>query len=99
MDSDPMIRKGNCICQNKLIETLTCISLLYNKGQDKGQRWGFSGGSDGEESAYNTGDMGLIPGFGRSPEEENGNPFQYSCQGTEEPGQLQSMGSQRVRHD
>ena len=43
--------------------------------------------------------MGSIPGFGRSPEEGNGNPLQYSCQGTEEPGGLQSMGSQRVRHD
>ena len=57
------------------------------------------GGSDGKESAYNAGDMGSIPGFGRSPEEGNGNPLQYSCQGTEEPGGLQSMGSQRVRHD
>ena len=30
-------------------------------------------------SAGATGDMGLIPGFGRSPGGENGNPFQYSC--------------------
>ena len=29
--------------------------------------------------AYNAGDLGLIPGSGRSPGEENGNPFQYSC--------------------
>ena len=27
----------------------------------------------------NAGDTGLIPGLGRSPEEGNGNPFQYSC--------------------
>ena len=27
----------------------------------------------------NTGDMGSIPGLGRSPGEENGNPLQYSC--------------------
>ena len=27
----------------------------------------------------NAGDTGLIPGIGRSPEEENGNPLQYSC--------------------
>ena len=27
----------------------------------------------------NAGDMGLIPGLGRSPEERNGNPFQHSC--------------------
>ena len=47
-------------------------------------------------------DVGLIIGLGRSPEAGNGNPLQYSCLGnpwTEEPGRLQSMGSQRVRHD
>ena len=33
---------------------------------------GFSGGSDGNEPACNTGDLALIPGSGRSPEEENG---------------------------
>ena len=32
-------------------------------------------------SACNAGDTGLIPGSGRSPEEGNGNPFQYSCLG------------------
>ena len=37
------------------------------------------GGSDGEASAYNAGDLGLIPGLGRSPGEGNGNPIQYSC--------------------
>ena len=36
-------------------------------------------GSDGKESACNAGDMGSIPGSGRSPGEENGNPLQYSC--------------------
>ena len=40
---------------------------------------GFPGGSDGKESAYNSGDLGLIPGLGRSPEEGNGNSRQYSC--------------------
>ena len=55
-----------------------------------------------KESAYNAGDMGLIPGSGRSPGEGNGNPLLYSCLGnpwTEGPGQLQSMGSQRIRHN
>ena len=33
----------------------------------------------GKESACNAGDMGSIPGLGRSPGEENGNPLQYSC--------------------
>ena len=34
---------------------------------------GFPGGSDGKASAYNAGDLGLIPGSGRSPGEGNGN--------------------------
>ena len=39
----------------------------------------FPGGSDGKESAWNAGDMGSIPGLGRSPGEGNGNLLQYSC--------------------
>ena len=39
----------------------------------------FPGGSDGKASVYNAGDPDLIPGSGRSPEEGNGNPLQYSC--------------------
>ena len=39
---------------------------------------GFSGGSAGKESACNVGDLGLIPGLGRSPEEGNSYPLQYS---------------------
>ena len=39
------------------------------------------------------GDVGLIPGLGRSPGEGNGNPLQYSCLGTS------ILGSQRIRHD
>jgi len=39
----------------------------------------FPGGSDGKESARNVGDPASIPGSGRSPEEENGYPLQYSC--------------------
>ena len=38
----------------------------------------FPGGSDGKASAYNAGDLGSIPGSGRSPGEGNGNPLQYS---------------------
>ena len=37
------------------------------------------GGSDGKASACNAGDLGSIPGSGRSPGEGNGNPLQYSC--------------------
>ena len=42
---------------------------------------GFCGGSDGKVSAWNAGDLGSIPGSGRSPGEGNGNPLQYSCHG------------------
>ena len=54
----------------------------------------------------NTGDIrdiGLIPGSGRFPGEGNGYPLQYSClknsKWTVEAGGLQSMGSQRVKHN
>ena len=40
---------------------------------------GFPGGSDGKESACNSGDLGFIPVLGRSPGEGNGNLLQYSC--------------------
>ena len=40
---------------------------------------GFPGSSDDKVSACNVGDLGLIPGSGRSPGEGNGNPLQYSC--------------------
>ena len=40
---------------------------------------GFPSGSDGKESACNAGDLGSIPGSGRSPGVGNGNPLQYSC--------------------
>ena len=53
-------------------------------------------------SASNAGDTGSIPGSGRSPGEGNGNQLQHSCLENpmdEEPGGLQSMGSQRAGHD
>ena len=40
---------------------------------------GFPGGSDGNESAFYVGVLGLNAGLGRSPGEGNGNPLQYSC--------------------
>ena len=39
----------------------------------------FPGGSEGKASACNAGDLGSIPGSGRSPGEGNGNPLQYPC--------------------
>ena len=62
---------------------------------------GFPGGSDGKESACNVGDLGSIPGWGRSPGGRHGNPLKYSC--LENPhGQRnleEDMGLQRAGHD
>ena len=40
---------------------------------------GFPGGSDCKESSCNEGDLGLLPGLGRSPGDGHDNPFHYSC--------------------
>ena len=61
---------------------------------------GFPGGSEGKESACNAGDLGLIRGLGRSSGGRHGNPLQYlsgESPWTEEPGGLQSTGSQTVQ--
>ena len=42
---------------------------------------GFPGGSDGKQAAHHVGDLGSIPGLGRSPEEGNSYLLQYSCLG------------------
>ena len=62
---------------------------------------GSPGGWGSKESAFNAKDPGSIPWSGRSPRGGNGNPLQYSCLKNpmiEEPGGLQSMESQRLRH-
>ena len=70
---------------------MSCISIGLK---------GFPGGSvvkNLPENAVDTGDMGLIPGSGRSSGGRNGNPLQYSClkiPWTEEPGGLQFIGLQ-----
>ena len=61
-----------------------------------------SGGSDSKESAYNAGNPGLIPGFGRSPGEGHGSPLQYSClENSMDRGACRATvpGVARVRHD
>ena len=73
-----------------------CLYISYTGGG-----WGFRGGSNSKESAWNVRDLGSIPGLGRSPGEGNGYPLQYSClensRYREEPGRLQSMELQRIR--
>ena len=78
------------------------LSEVTNIYSDTKKR-GFLYGSDGKESACNVGDLGSMPGLGRSPGGGHGNPLQYSCLENppwiEEPGGLQSMGWQRLGHD
>ena len=62
----------------------------------------FPGDSDGKESAFDAGDLGLIPGSGRTPAEGNGNPLR--CSGLANPMDRGAwwatlVGSQRVGHD
>ena len=58
---------------------------------------GFPGGSVSKESTCNVGDLGSIPGLGRSTGERKGYPLQYS--GLENSMDCLSMRSQSVRHD
>ena len=62
----------------------------------------FPGGSEVKASAYNAGDLGLIPGSGRSPGEGNAthsSTLAWKITWMGEPGKMQSVGPQRVRHD
>ena len=56
-----------------LVLVILCISHTYTC------IWGFPGGSDSKACTCSIGDLGLIPGLGRSPEEGNGYSLQYSC--------------------
>ena len=61
---------------------LECKSRKSRVTLNNRQVWlwrGFPGGSDSEDSACNIGDLGLIPGSGRSPGEGDRYPLQYSC--------------------
>ena len=67
-------REGGMICES----SIDIYLWPYVKQLARGPL-GFPGGSDGKESACNTVDLCLIPGWGRVPGEGNGNPLQYSC--------------------
>ena len=63
----------------KPLTLLIKLLILTVLGPQLCTRMGFPGSSDGKASAYNAGDLGSIPGLGRSPGEGNGNPLWYSC--------------------
>ena len=76
--------------------------LLHLKSAVQWKWWGFPGGSGGKESACSVGELGPIPGLGRSPGEGKGHPLQYS--GLENPQGQRSLAGyspwgRRVRHD
>ena len=54
--------------ENLKLHQMTCLRLKD-----------FPGGSDGKESAFNAGDLGSVPGLGRSPGGGHSNPLWYSC--------------------
>ena len=70
MTSKPVFMRGG--------EYKCRVFKMHLKLRDQQLR-GFPDGSDSKESACTAGDLGLIPGSGRSPGEGNGNPLQYSC--------------------
>ena len=63
---------------NHLEKTQSIPYSMHKEEVGTGTPLGFPGGSFGEEYACNAGDLGLIPGLGRSPRESIGYPLQYS---------------------
>ena len=59
------------------LSSFTFIKRLFSSSSLSAM--GFPGGAEVKASACNAGDLGLIPGLGRSPGEGNGNPLQYPC--------------------
>ena len=53
--------------------------IVYNTQNYRLQFLGFPSRANSKASTCTAGDLGLTPGLERSPEEENGNPLQYSC--------------------
>ena len=67
----PIPKKGHA----KGCSNYRTIALISHASRDEG----FPGGSEVKASACSVGDLGSIPGLGRSPGEGNSNPVQYSC--------------------
>ena len=76
---------------------------VLQRGELKGGSYATPGGSDGKVPAYNAGTLGLTPGGWEDPLEKDTathpSTLAWRLPRTEDPGGLQFMGSQRVRHD
>ena len=70
IDSYAHIRSAYGLCHSRHLK-----AIIYDNSMKK---MSFPGGSDGKESACNAGDLGSVPGLGRSPGEGHGYPLQYS---------------------
>ena len=80
------------------LKNMSLSQLCYRKTSPL---LGCPGGSDSKESACNAGDQSSIPGLERFPGEgaTHASVLAWRIPWTQDPGWLQSMGSQRVRHD
>ena len=110
MDSSFCFDNWENEAQNNCFENSTAVSLYCFRSLQKADNiytqntWCclFPCSSVSKESACSAEDPGSIPGLGRYPEKEMVTCFSilaWKISWTEEPGGLQSMGSQRVRHD
>ena len=77
----PLIGYHEQCCDEYLYEDFIVDICLHSGGVPRHEIADFPDSSVGKESACNVGDLGLIPGLGRSPGEGKGNPLQYSCLG------------------
>ena len=90
------------ICLSRVPKDKSDHSTVWYKTLQKLLLSLFPSGSDGKASACHAGDLGLIPGWEDPLEKEiatHSSNLAWKIPWTEEPGGLQSMGSQRVRHD
>ena len=88
--------------ENSVDSVVHGVTKSWTRLSDFHFRLGFPCSSDGKESTRNAGDLGSIPGSGRSPGGGHGNQLQYSC--LENPMDrgawlVQSMEVKRVGHD
>ena len=77
MDATRDYHKGSKPDRERQILIPYDITYMWNSKRDTNEH---IGGSDRKASACSAGDLGSIPGLGKSPGEGNGNPLQYSCQ-------------------
>ena len=75
--SHPYTTNGKTIALTRRTFVGKVVSLLFNMLSRL--VIGFPGGSEDKASACNAGDLGSIPGSGRSPGKGNGDPIQYYC--------------------